>query len=67
MKRLFDIKLSLKLIIVLLFSQSVFHSCTDDSIGDNFYTFTGQTIADYLEDNNDKYSDFIYVLKESGI
>ena len=52
---------------MLLFSQSVFHSCTDDSIGDNFYTFTGKTIADYLEDNNDKYSDFIYVLKESGI
>lgn len=40
-------------------------SCFDEQHPGTYYTFTGQTIADYLEDNSEDFSDFIKVLVKS--
>lgn len=50
----------------VLLAASVFVSCTDsDDVGDNYKTFTGQTIKDYL-DENPQYSYFEETLQKAG-
>lgn len=52
-KRIFPFILTFSLLIVLL------QGCVDsDDVGDNFYTFTGETVGSYLEVNPDTYSEF---------
>ena len=43
-----------------------FTSCRDDVGSTNRYTFTGQTIADFLRENEDQFSDFITILERGG-
>ena len=38
-------------------------SCVDVIDMSNRYTFTGKTVAQYLEENEETFSDFIYILK----
>ena len=41
-------------------------SCKEDIDESNLYTFTGETIEDYLKNRNDKYSSFNYILGRIG-
>ncbi len=41
-------------------------SCLDEIVPGNYYTFTGETIADYLESRDSIFSDYIFCLKEAG-
>ena len=45
-------------LFVLLFASS----CVEELKTENYYTFTGEMITDYLENREDKFSDFTYVL-----
>lgn len=42
-------------------------SCSEDIDESNLYTFTGETIEDYLNNNADRYSSFIYILQRAGM
>ena len=52
------------LYIILLFS---FFSCTDEIDKSNRYTFTGETVADYMLNRSDKYSHMITLLKRANL
>ncbi len=42
-------------------------SCFDsDDVGDSYTTFTGQKIADFLNEHRSEYSEFIYVLEKAN-
>lgn len=41
-------------------------SCSEDIDESNLYTFTGETIEDYLANRDDKYSNFNYILTRIG-
>lgn len=43
-----------------------FASCTEKIDESNLYTFTGETINDYLTNRNDRFSSFNYILSRSG-
>ncbi|MCQ2111328.1 MAG: fasciclin domain-containing protein [Bacteroidaceae bacterium] len=48
----------------MLFTQQ---SCLDDIQPGNYYTFTGETVANFLENREDDFSDFIYCLQQANI
>ena len=45
---------------------SLFTSCKEDIDESNLYTFTGETIEDYLTNRPEKFSDFNYILGRIG-
>lgn len=45
---------------------SLFTSCTEDIDESNLYTFTGETIEDYLVNRSDRFSSFNYILSRIG-
>lgn len=45
----------------------VFVSCSDEPLAENYYTFTGEMVSDYLQNRSDRFSDFITVLQRSGM
>lgn len=48
---------------------SIFYlsACSDEPVGDNYYTFTGEMVSDYLDHQPDMYSDFTKILHRSGL
>ncbi|MBR5150647.1 MAG: fasciclin domain-containing protein, partial [Bacteroidaceae bacterium] len=42
-------------------------ACSDDIDKSNRYTFTGETVADYLLNRSDRYSHFINLLKRAEL
>ncbi|MBR5512233.1 MAG: fasciclin domain-containing protein [Bacteroidaceae bacterium] len=42
-------------------------SCTEEIDKSNRYTFTGETVADYLQNRSDKYSHFISLLERANL
>lgn len=42
-------------------------SCSEDIDESNLYTFTGETIEDYLENRPDSFSSFNYIIKRAGM
>ena len=50
------------LIFVLLFSVS----CSDDPVSKYYYTFTGETVASYLQNRSDKFSSFVEILTRAN-
>ena len=42
-------------------------SCFNETAPGNYYTFTGNTVASFLEENEKDFSSFIYILKKAGI
>ena len=51
---------------LVLFVLAICSSCLDEQHPGTYYTFTGQTVADYLEDDPDgRFTDFITVLKRA--
>ena len=41
-------------------------SCSDDPDGENFYTFTGEMMTDYLK-NRPQYSEFYEIVNRAGL
>ena len=41
--------------------------CSEDIDESNRYTFTGETVVDYLENRSDIYSSFIYILDKATV
>lgn len=53
---------------ILVLSVSAFTSCFDsDDVGDSYYTFVGETVASYLEENPGIYSEFKAVLDTTDV
>lgn len=57
-----------KLCLVLgIVSATFYSSCDSDDIGDNYYTFTGETIGVYITSRPESYSEFSTLLDTTGI
>lgn len=57
-----------KLLAAALVALWGMSSCTNDDIpSDSYYTFTGQTLGQYLESHPDEYSDFVQLLSRSYV
>ena len=52
--------------ILLFLNILIFNSCKEDIDESNLYTFTGETIEDYLTNRSEQYSNFNYILKRIG-
>ena len=53
-------------IILSLLSVVVFNACKEDIDEANLYTFTGETIEDYLANRSEQFSSFNYILSRIG-
>ncbi len=53
--------------ICSLFALMLTTSCVEELKTENYYTFTGEMITDYLENREERFSDFTYVLGRSGV
>ena len=55
--------------IIILFVTIIFmfSACNSDDVGDNFYTFTGETVGQYIKNHPEKYSEFALVLDTTGV
>lgn len=54
-------------ILLLVFLNILaFNACKEDIDESNLYTFTGETIEDYLANRSDQYSNFNYILQRIG-
>lgn len=42
-------------------------SCNDDLNPENYYTFTGEMVSDYLDNRPETFSDFVTILQRSGM
>ena len=42
-------------------------SCSDEPEAENYYTFTGEMVSDYLESRPELYSEFTEILRRSGL
>lgn len=51
----------------LCLSGAVMQGCSDDIDESNRYTFTGETVVDFLENRSETFSDFIYILNRAVI
>ena len=51
---------------VLALTGAVAVSCSDEPDAENFYTFTGEMMSDYLR-NRPEYSDFAYIVDQAGM
>ena len=56
----------LMVVSALMASASVFTSCKENIDESNLYTFTGETIEDYLTNREDQFGSFNYILKRIG-
>jgi uncharacterized surface protein with fasciclin (FAS1) repeats len=54
------------ILIFSLFTLIAFNGCKEDIDESNLYTFTGETIEDYLVNRNDRFSSFNYILSRIG-
>ena len=59
-------KYTIYLFSLLLFSSS-FVACSDEPTAENYYTFTGEMVSDYLTNRPEVYSDFVEILQRSGL
>ena len=42
-------------------------SCSDDPLPENYYTFTGEMVSDYLQNRPEEFSEFVAILQRSGM
>ena len=56
----------ISIFILLFLNILIFNSCKEDIDESNLYTFTGETIEDYLENRSEQYGNFNYILKRIG-
>ena len=55
-----------RILYILAIALSII-ACTDEIDKSNRFTFTGETMADYLLNRSDKYSHFINILKRAEL
>ena len=55
------------LLCALCFAGIVSQSCTEEIDQSNRYTFTGETIVDYLENRSDSFTDFLSILNRATV
>lgn len=55
------------ILTALLLTGLTLASCVEELKTENFYTFTGEMIADYLDNRSETFSDFSYVLDRAGV
>ena len=65
MKRLYKILISACVALVLAVQVSWLTSCNDDMAAENYYTFTGEMMSDYLN-NREDFSLFRRIVERSG-
>lgn len=53
--------------VMALFTFVSLSSCLDEQAPGSYYTFTGQTVASYLDNRPDEFSDFIVILKRASL
>lgn len=53
--------------MALVAMPQVFISCSDDPTAENYYTFTGEMVSDYLDNRPNLYSEFTEILHRSGM
>ena len=54
------------MMLAVVVCSAMITSCSEDIDESNLYTFTGETIEDYLLNRSDEFSDFNYVLQRTG-
>ena len=54
------LKTSVAMLLLAIVSQSLV-SCSDEPTGDNYYTFTGEMVSDYLDNRPEMFSEFTKV------
>ena len=60
-------KILMRLVLAVLAVPAFMASCSDDPLPQNYYTFTGEMVSDYLQNRSEEYSDFIAILQRSGL
>lgn len=55
-----------KYLLCLLVAAMAFGGCKEEIADSARYTFMGQTAASFLEDNEEIFSDFLYILRRGG-
>jgi uncharacterized surface protein with fasciclin (FAS1) repeats len=55
------------LVLVSLFFSLALTNCVDQKLPDNYYSFKGELVTDFLNNRSATYSEFIDVLKRAGI
>lgn len=61
-------RVNVALLAIITATVSIFSSCDDEIAEEKRYTFTGKTIASFLEqeDFSGEYSSFLYIMKKGG-
>jgi uncharacterized surface protein with fasciclin (FAS1) repeats len=54
-------------VALLIFASQAMVSCSDEPSGENYYTFTGEMVSDYLDNRPELYSEFTEILHRSGL
>lgn len=65
MKRIYSILMSAGALLLLTLQMNLFTSCNDDMPAENYYTFTGEMLDDYLK-NREQFSLFREVVERAG-
>ncbi|MBQ7513800.1 MAG: fasciclin domain-containing protein [Prevotella sp.] len=54
-------------VALLVFAAQALVSCSDEPDGENYYTFKGEMVSDYLDNRPELYSEFTEILHRSGL
>ena len=57
----------MRLVLGLLALPAFTVSCSDEPLPENYYTFTGEMVSDYLQNRPEEFSEFIAILQRSGM
>ena len=57
----------MRLVLGLLALPAFMVSCSDDPLPENYYTFTGEMVSDYLQNRPEEFSEFVAILQRSGM
>ncbi|MCK9207235.1 MAG: fasciclin domain-containing protein [Salinivirgaceae bacterium] len=52
--------------IIFIYLALFLNACVDDNPGDSYYTFSGETIGEYITNRPDEFSEFTKMLEKSG-
>lgn len=56
-----------KALLAILFFVPFVQSCSDEPLAENYYTFKGEMVSDYLTNRPELYSEFTEILQRSGM
>ena len=54
-------------LLLVASALSLTTSCVEELKTENYYTFTGEMISDYLDNRSETFSSFITVLERTGV